>query len=126
MPPLLVIEDDESLRVIIARHLRSTGFDVTAVGSAEEAVAALNQGLRPAAVLLDVNLPGETGWEFLRRDDLARAGSPPVVITSATPVSPKFLAEFGCKGWLPKPFPLETLDDTLERLITGRGEQNDQ
>ena len=44
------------------------------------------------------------------------AGGPPVVITSATTVSPKQLDAFGCAGYLPKPFPLETLVATIERL----------
>ena len=52
--------------------------------------------------MLDVNLPGDTGWDLLRRPALKAAGSPPVVITSAGSVSPKRLAEFGCAGWLPK------------------------
>ena len=38
------------------------------------------------------------------------------MIASATTVSPKRLAEFGVAGYLPKPFPLETLVATVERL----------
>ena len=41
-----------------------------------------------------------------------------MIITSATTVSPKRLAEFSCAGYLPKPFPLDTLVATIER-ITG-------
>ena len=75
-------------------------------------------------MLLDLNLPGDTGWDLLRGPALAAAGSPPVVITSATTVSPKRLAEFGCAGYLPKPFPLETLVATIERLIAPGGDAN--
>ncbi|HEY4188796.1 MAG TPA: response regulator [Candidatus Limnocylindrales bacterium] len=115
--PILIVEDDESLRVIVARHLRSLGYAVTEAPSAEGAIEALDDGLRPAIVILDLNLPGSTGWDLLRGPALAAAGSPPVVITSATTVSPKWLAEFGCAGYLPKPFPLDTLVATIERLI---------
>ena len=76
----------------------------------------LRGGLRPRLVLLDLNLPGDTGWDLLRGDAIAAAGSPPVVITSATVVSPKRLTEFGVAGYLPKPFPLETLVSTVERF----------
>ena len=72
-------------------------------------------------MLLDVNLPGDTGWDLLRGPALGQAGSPPVVITSAGTVSPKRLMEFRCAGWLPKPFPMETLVDTLDRLINAEG-----
>ena len=113
---VLMVEDDETLRLIISRHLRSQGYQVDEASSAEGAARLMEEGLRPGVVLLDLNLPGDTGWDLLRGPALAAAGSPPVIITSATTVSPKRLAEFGCAGYLPKPFPLETLVATLERL----------
>lgn len=114
---VLIVEDDESLRRIVSRHLRAQGYEVDEVSSAEDAAAALENGPRPDVVLLDLNLPGDTGWDLLRGQAMAKAGSPPVVIVSATTVSPQRLAEFGCAGYLPKPFPLETLVATLERLL---------
>ena len=118
---VMIVEDDESLRLILVRHLRSQGFVVDEAGSAEEAAAKLQRGLRPGVVLLDVNLPGDTGWDLLRGDAMAAAGSPPVVVATATAVNPKRLAEFGVAGYLPKPFPLETLVDTVERLSRKEG-----
>ncbi len=98
------------------RHLRAQGYRVAEADSAEAAVAALDGGLRPDVVILDLNLPGDTGWDLLRGPALDAAGRPPVIITSATTVSPKWLDEFGCAGYLPKPFPLETLVATIERV----------
>jgi DNA-binding response OmpR family regulator len=118
---LLFVEDDESLRRIVARHLRGKGYVVEDVGSAEDAVRALEAGVPPSLVLLDLNLPGDTGWDLLRGPALAAAGSPPVVIASATTVNPKRLEEFRVAGYLPKPFPLETLVDTVERLLHQEG-----
>lgn len=113
---VLLVEDDEQLRTVLARYLRAKGYAVAEAPSAEAAVDALGTGLRPQIVLLDLNLPGDTGWDFLRRSALAEAGSPPVVITSATTVNPRRLMEFAVAGYLPKPFPLETLMATVERL----------
>jgi DNA-binding response OmpR family regulator len=114
---LLIVEDDESLRRIVSRHLRGKGYVVDEAATAEEASRILAEGLRPSLVLLDLNLPGDTGWDLVRGAALSAAGSPPVVITSATTVSPKRLSEFGVAGYLPKPFPLETLLATVERCI---------
>ena len=114
---LLLVEDDEGLRSILVRHLRHLGFIVRGAASAEDATGLLQGGFRPALVLLDVNLPGDNGWDLLRGPAIAEAGSPPVVIASAMAVSPKRLAEFGIAGYLPKPFPLETLVDTVERVL---------
>ena len=115
---LLFVDDDENLRKIVSRHLRAQGYTVAEADSAEAAAAALAGGLRPDVVILDLNLPGDTGWDLLRGNALAAAGSPPVLITSATTVSPRRLAEFGCAGYLPKPFPLDTLVATIERFTT--------
>jgi DNA-binding response OmpR family regulator len=117
---VLLVEDDESLRRILARHLRAHGYDVDEAASAEEAVTILAEGVRPAVVLLDINLPGDNGWDLLRGPSLAAAGSPPVVVASALTISPRRLAEFGVAGYLPKPFPLETLTATIERLVGAR------
>jgi DNA-binding response OmpR family regulator len=114
---LLLVEDDESLRVTVARHLRRHGFTVIEAPSAEDARAALAGGLRPGLVLLDLNLPGDTGWDLVREGPLADAGRPPVVIVSAIPVTPRQLAEHRVAGYLPKPFPLETLVSLVERTL---------
>ena len=114
---LLFVEDDESLRRIVARHLRGQGYVVEDVPSVEDAERLLAGGLRPSLVLLDLNLPGDTGWDLLRGTALESAGSPPVVIATATTVNPKRLTEFQVAGYLPKPFPLDTLVDTVERLL---------
>ncbi|HYL41589.1 MAG TPA: response regulator [Candidatus Binatus sp.] len=120
---VLIVEDDEDLRAVLARYLRHQGFAVTEAGSAELAVAAIAAGARPAVVILDVNLPGDNGWDLLRGPSLATAGDPPVVIASAVPVSPKRLAEFRIAGYLPKPFPIETLVDTVTRVLNGEESQ---
>lgn len=117
---VLIIEDDENLRSILARNLASRGFRVADTASAEGAAEQLAAGLRPALVLLDLNLPGRTGWELLRSTSLAEAGNPPVVVTTATAVNPSRLREFDIAGYLPKPFAMETLVATVERFVGAR------
>lgn len=114
---VLLIEDDEPLAGILSAHLRVRGYEVTIAPTAEAARADLLAGLRPDIVLLDINLPGETGWSVVRSDALIAAGNPPVVVASAMSVSPARLREYGVAGYLPKPFALETLGTTLDRLL---------
>jgi DNA-binding response OmpR family regulator len=116
--PILLVEDDEPLRRILVVALRARGHVVEGVATAEDATAALTHGLRPPLVLLDLNLPGGTGWDLLRAGHLREAGNPPVVISSAVTVDPRRLAEYGVAGYLPKPFAVETLLATVERLLT--------
>jgi CheY-like chemotaxis protein len=114
---VLIVEDDETLRAVLARSLRARGYAVEEAVSAESAVEALAGGLRPGLVLLDLNLPGATGWDFLRDAELAKAGSPPIVITSAVAVRPRRLAEARVAAYLPKPFALEAFLTTVQRFI---------
>jgi DNA-binding response OmpR family regulator len=115
---VLLVEDDESLRRILSRHLRRIGYRVDEAASAEDATRTLESGTRPGVVVLDLHLPGDNGWDLLRGPALKAAGSPPVVIASSLTVSPRRLAEFQVAGYLPKPFPLETLVATIERLLS--------
>ena len=117
---VLLVEDDESLRQVLARHLALKGFRVAEAASAEAAADQLADGLLPALVLLDLNLPGRTGWDLLRSTSLAEAGHPPVVVTTATAVQPRQLREFDIAGYLPKPFAMETLVATVERFVGAR------
>jgi DNA-binding response OmpR family regulator len=120
--PILLVEDDVTLGNLLARHLRAHGHPVVIAGSTEETITALERGLRPSMVLLDINLPGETGWSVLRHKAFEAAGRPPVVVASAMSVSPARLREFGIAGYLPKPFGLDTLRSTIERVLGSEGE----
>ena len=117
---VLIVEDDEHLREILARHLASKGFRVAEAASAEGAEAQLADGLRPSLVLLDLNLPGRTGWELLRGPCLSGPSRPPVVVTTATTVNPSRLRELDVAGYLPKPFAMETLVAAVERFVGAR------
>jgi DNA-binding response OmpR family regulator len=112
---VLLIEDDESLSSVVARHLRGRGYAATVAPSAEEASRLLAAGCRPTVVLLDINLPGDSGWAFLRGGALAAVGSPPVYVVSATAVSSARLHESGVAGYLPKPFAMPTLMEIVSR-----------
>jgi DNA-binding response OmpR family regulator len=116
--PILLVEDDEVLCSILARHLRSHGYAVEVSPSAEAALATLRSGTRPSLVVLDINLPEQTGWAVAESAELRRAGSPPVLVASASHVSSTRFGGPGIAGYLPKPFPLETFMDVVERLTT--------
>lgn len=117
---ILLVEDDEPLAAFMARHLTAHRMPTIVVGSAEDAERELESGLRPALVLLDINLPGETGWALLRSEAYGTAGRPPVVVVSATRIPAARLRECGAVGYLPKPFAMDTLVDTARRHLLGQ------
>ena len=117
VPParVLLIEDDVPLSTLVSKHLRGRGPEARVAASAEEAAEVIRAGYRPTIVLLDINLPGDSGWSFLRSGALDTAGSPPVFVVSATAVPHSRLREFDCAGFLPKPFAVPTLIEIVER-----------
>ena len=119
---ILLVEDDETLAGILQRHLRALGYDVLVAETAEAALDALREGLCPRLIVLDINLPGETGWAVARSSLLAAAGNPAIVIASAVAVDPARLRELHIAGYLPKPFALETLVNVVERLTSDAAE----
>ena len=119
---VLLIEDAVPLASIVSKHLRARGHEARTVVSAEEATGELRSGYRPTIVLLDINLPGDSGWAFLRSGGLDIAGKPPVFVVSATNITPARLREFECAGYLPKPFALSTLIEIVERHHSEAGD----
>ena len=65
-PLVLVIDDEEAARDLLARTLAREGFAVRSARTGEEGVA-LAQSLRPAVITLDVMMPGVDGWAVLRQ-----------------------------------------------------------
>jgi DNA-binding response OmpR family regulator len=114
---VLLVEDDDVLADLLVRHLRRRGIEAKRCGTAAAAIAALQEGLRPALIILDINLPDAAGWAVTRDAAFIRAGRPPVLVTSAVTMPATSLAREGITGYLPKPFPLDTFMTIVERHV---------
>jgi DNA-binding response OmpR family regulator len=110
---VLVVEDEPSLRKIIARNLSARGLEVGEAATSAQAVeSACNE--KPDLLLLDINLPDKSGWDVMRELRL-RGHEVPTIVVSAVRVSQSRLNEFHPLAYLPKPFPIEA----LLRLVVG-------
>ena len=113
---ILLVEDDEVLSDIIGRNLRARGHSVSVAPDMQSALESLRSH-HFDLVVLDINLPDQTGWEMLREALHEGTLHPyeldgqklPVVVLSAVDVSPRRMAEFRPLAYLPKPFPLDSL-----------------
>ncbi|MBO0781317.1 MAG: response regulator [Ktedonobacteraceae bacterium] len=115
---ILLVEDDGVLTDLISRNLRVRQHEITNAGDAQQALRCLRTKTFDL-ILLDINLPDQTGWEVLRiaqQEELLPSQIIaeervvlPVVVLSAVRVSPRRLAEFRPLAYLPKPFPMDAL-----------------
>ncbi len=81
---VLVVDDQEMNAAIISRYLTKEGYNVSYLASGDAALAALDGGLRPALILLDVIMDGTDGFEVCRRikANPATCSIPVVLVTS--------------------------------------------
>src|SRR5438094_3631538 len=115
---ILVIEDEEKQRRVIGLHLSSAGFQVKAVGTAEE-------GLKLAGdadlILTDLKLPGMTGLELLERLKGQNSSTPVIVMSAFGTVENAVEAmKKGAVDFLPKPFSLDHLTVVVEKALEVR------
>jgi len=106
----MIVDDEEAARYGMRRALTTLGYNITEAGSAEAARALLKQ-TEPDLVLLDVNLPGMSGLDFLREIKSANGNGPLVIIVTAHG-SERMAVEAvkaGAHDYLSKPFELDDL-----------------
>jgi CheY-like chemotaxis protein len=82
---MLVVEDEEPSRRALLRLLQSLGYDVHAVGSAEEALQLLEQNVTksPHWMVVDVDLPGMCGLDLVRMIKAAKPEIHSMLVTGA-------------------------------------------
>ena len=102
-PHLLVVDDDRRIRDLLSRFLASEGYRISTAGSASEARAKLN-GLSFDLLILDVMMPGETGFEFAR--SIRASSSVPILMLTARDATESRITglESGADDYVSKPF----------------------
>jgi DNA-binding response OmpR family regulator len=103
MQRILVVEDEMQIARTLRDYLEVAGFEVTAVGDGESALASA-RGWRPDLVVLDLGLPGMDGLDVAR--ELRRASTIPIVmLTARGEESDRIVGlELGGDDYLVKPF----------------------
>ena len=119
MQEIWVIDDDRSVRFVLAEALREAGFMVRDFDNPRAAISVLAHA-RPQVVFTDVRMPGMSGIEFL--DELARRlPEVPVIVMSAYTDVASTAGAFrgGAFEFLSKPFDLDQAVQTAQRALRG-------
>ena len=108
MANILVVEDNDDVREMMAVTLELEGHEVSTAANGRDALTKLRQGHRPCVILLDLMMPVMNGWEFRREienDPVLR--EVPVVIISAT--TAELIHKTHAAAYLPKPLNMDQL-----------------
>jgi two-component system KDP operon response regulator KdpE len=115
---ILVVEDDESLRLLVQMALADEGYDVV---TAEDGRAARDRVREhpPRLILLDLRMPVMDGWEFGRVYRESSTAPAPIVVFTAG--SDRALKQQDLPGeeFLAKPFDVDELFAVVKRYIDG-------
>jgi CheY-like chemotaxis protein len=113
-PRILVVDDEESFRSMVAAYLRNLGYQVTTARTGEEALHLLYQNSPPQLVLLDLAMPGIGGMRTLER---IKAQFPDLNVLMVTGNDDRESAQealaLGAADYVKKPFDLPYLDAVL-------------
>ncbi|HEV2582002.1 MAG TPA: response regulator [Ktedonobacteraceae bacterium] len=116
---ILIIDDSPTLCLLMSRTLKKAGYDVITASNGQEGLRmALRE--RPHCIILDVVLPGISGFGLcrqLRALDPHRRVSIIMVSTKNTPLDQQWGLRQGADRYLPKPFTDEKLAQTVEEVL---------
>jgi two-component system phosphate regulon response regulator OmpR len=113
---ILVCDDEAEVRDMLAEYLTRRGFHISPAGSADELRAALEAEM-PDLILLDINMPGESGLSVLK--SLNADQNPPVImLTAASDVVDRIIGlEMGADDYLGKPVDLRELEARIKAVL---------
>jgi len=120
LPVVLVVDDFQDGRELVAEYLTFRGFTVHAAKDGAQAIQ-LADAVEPHVVLLDLSMPGIDGWQvarILKSTPCTRKMIVVAVTAHALAKETQAARDAGCDGVICKPFELTALADALPRLLT--------
>ena len=121
-PRILVAEDDAAIRDLIRAQLSAAGYDVHTASDGAEAIKKIG-GIKPDAVVLDINMPVLDGFGVLKALKLKTQGKrTPILVLTARHGEEDVLEalSLGAKDYLTKPFSESQLLARTARLLRPR------
>jgi DNA-binding response OmpR family regulator len=122
-PSVLVVDDDPAIQKVLRMNLELEGYEVEAVADGDEALRSLERGGHDI-VVLDVMMPKVDGLEVLRRirENPVTAETPVILLTARSNEQDVWDGwQLGVDYYMTKPFDVEELLRSMDRLLAGRG-----
>ncbi|HWW61560.1 MAG TPA: response regulator [Thermoanaerobaculia bacterium] len=115
-PVILVVDDDQPIRILMQSLLREFGFDPILAASGAEAIAVAT-ARHPDLILLDKNMPGSSGEDVIRALRAGEGGGVPILILTGDSVDPDEIAQLGANGGVQKPFDISALIEQIRTTL---------
>lgn len=119
---ILVADDDLEILSLVARHVKTLGAEVLEASDGEEALRVARRE-KPDLIVLDVMMPGMSGWEVCRafREDDSLANTGVIMLTGIGERLNEMTSPlYGADDFLDKPFELADLDAKIRETLEKR------
>ena len=113
---ILLVEDDRDTQESMKCALEMAGYDVTVASGADEAMNRLRRGLQPRVIMLDLMMPGKTGFQF-RGEQMQdpRFADIPLVVYSGHHDIIANAVQLGAAAYFQKPVDIDALLHVIEK-----------
>src|SRR6202012_3680018 len=120
---ILIVEDDPHILLGLEEVLKSEGFDVASCNRGDQAVACVAKH-KPALIVLDVMLPGLSGYDICKQLRSKKISTPILMLTAKGQEIDKVVGwDLGADDYVTKPFGVRELLSRIQALLrrTGNG-----
>lgn len=118
MPKILIVDDNDDNRDVLARRLQKHGFDVTQASGGKLAVTQATSDA-PDLILMDLSMPELDGWAATRLIRSQSLSMPIIALTAhAMPGDRERAIDAGCTDYQTKPVELDRLLVAIESLLS--------
>jgi CheY-like chemotaxis protein len=116
---LLIIDDDEATRLLIAEIFEETNVTIIECGSGKKAISLFKEHCDDIAlILLDIRLPGCSGWELLKYFRKEKPLIPAIAISATAPTEIAHSCEAaGFNAFVSKPFDMNKFMETVSEYL---------
>jgi len=115
MKKILVVDDEDNIRLLYQEELRDAGYEVALAGNADEALAKIEES-PPDLITLDVKLPGMSGLDFLKKLKENHKDIP-VIVCSAYGTYKQEFKLWASEAYVVKSADLRELKTTIKEIL---------
>ncbi len=121
---ILVVDDDDGIRLLVKKYLNENHYLVTTANSAEDALKKI-EIIEYDLIILDVMMPGKSGLDFIQ-ENKKKLDTPIILLTAKGEANDRVEGlEIGADDYLPKPFEPKELILRIQNIIS-KTKKNDQ
>lgn len=122
-PTVLIADDDLEILTMVRTLLRRRDVKLVEASDGDEAMRLIREN-RPDLVVLDVMMPGQSGWEIckaIREDDALKSAGVIMLTGIGEHLNEMTSPLYGADAYLDKPFELTALDAAVTKVLAARG-----